>query len=114
MLCPNTLEGAAEILDQKSVTRKVARDSKRTFHVVDGKARNETHACIPGFCTCKAYCNNVASKPDMLACKHELAVLLADALGLTLQHELDDAEWAVDFSRTMTLATMKYGTQDSR
>ena len=94
-LCPDTLQNAAEILDHKTITRVVARESGREFFAVEANGRNtHPHTCLPGFCTCMSYCQNVASKPDQLVCKHELAVMLAQALGKTLTQTLDDAEWA--------------------
>jgi hypothetical protein len=111
MLCPEALAGAAEILDQKSIVQCVARDSRRAFHSVESAGgREKPHACIPGFCTCKFYSINVASKPDALVCKHELAVLLADALGLSLQREVDDDAWAEEFSRATSLAMAQFNS----
>lgn len=107
-LCPEALSGAADILDNKSVTRVVARESGREFFVVDGNGRNKAHTCIPGFCTCMSYCLNVVTKPDALVCKHELAVLLSDSLGLALTRELPDAEWAKEYRMKMSMPMMAY------
>ena len=100
-LCPESLAGATEILDEKVVTKVVARESRREYFLVDGSRRNESHTCVRGFCTCLAYCHNVASRPDALVCKHELAVMLAEALGKSGHRELDDAEWAAQFSHAV-------------
>ena len=102
-ICPETAPGAAEILDHKCITRVVAHESRRHFHVVEGQSRGETHTCLPGFCTCMFYCINVACKPEAVVCKHELAVLLADSLSLTQQRVVDDEQWA----RELELATNK-------
>ena len=92
-LCPDALPGAAEILDHKTVTRCVARTSGRRFHLV-GSAAKRDYCVIRGFCTCMNYAFSVASKPEALLCKHELAAELADALDLALTSEYDDEEWA--------------------
>ena len=81
-LCPDAVAGAAEILDHKVVTRVVARSSRRAFHLVEGQSRGRDYTCLPGFCTCMSYCLHVASRPEAVVCKHELATLLADSLGL--------------------------------
>ena len=107
-LCPEALAGAADILDNKSLTRVVAKESRREFFVVDGNGRNKSHTCVPGFCTCMSYCLNVVSKPDALVCKHELAVLLADSLGLALTRELAEAEWSTQFTMATTMPLMAY------
>ena len=106
-LCPDALSGAAEILDQKTVTRVIARSSKREYYLVEGNGR-KAHTCLPGFCTCMSFCLSVASKPETLVCKHELAVLMADAFGRTLLRELDDDDWAAQFSLATTLPLMMY------
>lgn len=113
ILCPEALAGAAEILDQKSIVQCIARDSRRVFHSVESAGgREKPHTCIPGFCTCKFYSINIASKPDALVCKHELAILLADALGLSLQREVDDAAWSEEFSRATALAMAQFGARE--
>ena len=110
-LCPSAAAGAAEILDKKTVTRVVAKQSGREFYVVEGNTRGKTHTCLPGFCTCTSFCISVASKPEALVCKHELAVLLADALGLTLQRELEDVDWAREYGLALTLPLMQYDAE---
>ena len=107
-LCPEALAGAAEILDTKDVTQFTARESGRRYHIVDGHNKGQTHTVIPGFCTCMSFCTSVASRPQTLVCKHELAVMLADSLGLTLRRELDDAEWAAQYSLATTIPMMQY------
>ena len=98
-ICPEAASGAAEVLDHKCITRVVARESRRQFHLVEGQTRGEVHTILPGFCTCMYYCINVASKPEAVVCKHELAVLLADSLSLTQQRVIDDELWAQDARR---------------
>ena len=107
-LCPDALAGAATVLDQKSVTRVVAQQSRREYFLVDGNGRSTSHTVVPGFCTCMSYCLNVASKPDALVCKHELAVMLAEPLGMMCCRELEDDEWARRFSQAMTMPMMTY------
>jgi len=104
----STLDGAAEILDRKMVTRLVARRSRREYFLVEGNGRGKSHTCVPGFCTCKSFCLSVAAKPDLLVCKHELAVLLAEPLGKLHNNELEDDEWAKAFSHAMTMPMMEY------
>lgn len=110
-LCPENLLLAAEILDTKTVTRVVARTNRRAYFLVDGQSRGKTHTVMPGFCTCWAYCMNVANRPDHLACKHELAVQLAEPLGKLHERELDDAEWSRSFSHDMTAPMIEYDPQ---
>ena len=110
-LCPEALAGAADILDNKSVTRVVARESRREFFVVEGSSRNKPHTCVPGFCTCMSYCQTVVHKPEALVCKHELAVLLADALGYALVRELDDAAWSSEYILKTSVPLMAYAPQ---
>ena len=107
-MCPDSLKSAAEILDSKTLTRVVARQSRRTFFVVEGQGRNKQHTVVPGFCTCQAYCHRVAARPEELVCKHELAVLLAAPLGKLLDSELDDAEWCTAFQRATTIPMIDY------
>ena len=97
MLCPEALQAAIDVLDHKSIARITARKSGRFYHLVDGQSRDRPHLCLPGFCSCMSYCISVATKPDSLVCKHEVAVLLSDSLGQTLQREVDDEQWASDF-----------------
>jgi predicted nucleic acid-binding Zn finger protein len=107
-LCPDAAAGAAKILDEKSVTRVVASSSGREYFLVEGNGRTKAHTCVAGFCTCKSYCMSVASRPDLVVCKHELAVMLADALGLTLRQELDDGEWTAQYLLATTMPMMEY------
>ena len=104
VLCPDAASGAAEILDQKVVTRVVARTSRREYFLVEGSGASRTaHTVLPGFCTCQNYCQHVAMRPDSLACKHEVAVLLATALSLTQQRDLDDLDWAREFDAALSV-----------
>ena len=103
LLCPDATTGAAEILDRKVVTRVFSSTSKREYFLVEGSgAARSPHVVVPGFCTCQFYCQHVATKPDSLACKHEIAVLAATALGLLQWRELDDDEWAREFDAAIT------------
>ena len=111
MLCPEALQGASEILEQKAIVRIVAKDSRRAFHVIDSASRGKSHTCLPGFCTCMAYCMTVASKPESLVCKHELAILLADALGITEDSVKEEAEFARELDHRTTLPMTLYETQ---
>ena len=106
-LCPEAAGGAAEILDHRTVMRFVARQSRREFYAIDAKARR-THCMLPGFCTCCAFCYQVAAKPEALVCKHELAVRIADATGQLQTSEVDDDEWATQFSLAMALPMTAY------
>ena len=101
-LCPEVAPGAAEILDSKMITRVVARHSRREFFLVEGSQKRD-YTCMPGFCTCDYYCQRVATRPDALVCKHELAVLLAGSLGVAHQCELDDGEWATKFELAISV-----------
>lgn len=60
-LCPDALTGAAEILDTKAITKVVARQSRRSYHLVEGMQRNKNYACVPGFCSCMSWCMTVAT-----------------------------------------------------
>ena len=105
------LQGASEILEQKAIVRIVAKDSRRAFHVIDSASRGKSHTCLPGFCTCMAYCMTVASKPESLVCKHELANLLADALGMTEDSVKEEAEFARELDHRTTLPMTEYVAQ---
>ena len=107
VLCPDTTAGAAEILDRKVVTRMLSRASRREYFLVEGSGRHP-HVVMPGFCTCQFYCQHVATRPDSLACKHEIAVLAANALGLMQWRELDDDEWAREFDAAITMPMTQY------
>lgn len=100
--CPEAINGAAKILDNRQILRCVARDSRREFYAVDAKAKS-SHCVIPGFCTCHAFCYMVAAKPESILCKHELAVRLADAVGQLHTTELVDDEWTKQFYLAMAL-----------
>ena len=108
-LCPDATHGAAEILDHRTIMRCVARDSRREFFSIDANSK-QSHCTIPGFCTCQFCCYQVMSKPEALLCKHELAVMLARALGHVQTTELDDAAWATAFSLALSLPLSAYGT----
>ena len=60
-----------------------------------------------------SYCISVASKPDALVCKHEVAVLLSDSLGQTLQREVDDEQWASDFLHATNMSMMSYDVRET-
>ena len=108
VLCPEAASSAAEILDQKVLTRVVARHSRREYFLVEGSGKACSHTVIPGFCTCQNYWKHVASRPDALVCKHELAVLLASALSRVQQRELDDGEWATQYAMALDLEMHGY------
>ena len=108
-LCPDALTGAAEILDNKTVTCCTARASRSTFYLLDSSART-THCVLPGFCTCQAYCFQVVAKPESVLCKHELAVLLCEALSLYQTAEYDDAEWSDKLNHQMNMGLIGYSS----
>uniref|UniRef100_A0A7S3AY48 SWIM-type domain-containing protein n=1 Tax=Haptolina ericina TaxID=156174 RepID=A0A7S3AY48_9EUKA len=106
-LCPDAFNGAAEILDHRPIMRCIARESRREFYTIDAKAKR-SNCMVPGFCTCGSFCFHVAAKPEMLLCKHELAVRIADAVGLLQITEVDDQEWARKFSLAFALPMVNY------
>ena len=107
-LCPDALAGATEILDKKTITCVLARESRREYFMVDSGKSKKSHTCLPGFCSCMAYCLKTAAKPDALVCKHELAVLLAAPLGKLQHRELEDDEWAKMFNHAVTMPMNEY------
>jgi hypothetical protein len=109
LLCPVALTGAAEILDHKVVTRMVAQGTRREFFLVEASKGKQPHTVLPGFCTCDHYCKKVVGSPEVLVCKHELAVLLADALGLAHLSEHEEAEWVQKFSLAMAAPMLPHG-----
>mmetsp|Transcript_16210 Transcript_16210/g.51753 ORF Transcript_16210/g.51753 Transcript_16210/m.51753 type:complete len:151 (+) Transcript_16210:34-486(+) len=112
-LCPEALQGAAEIVDHRTVQRVVAQESRRVFHLVSassGSKRAHPHVCLPSFCTCASYCHKVATRSDALACKHGLAVLLAEALRRTQSAEHSDVAWANSLSHHLQLAMIDHGS----
>eukprot|EP00966_Prymnesium_polylepis_P285206 6588174-Prymnesium_polylepis.1 len=108
-LCPAAAAGAAEILDsQREIRCYVATRSKRKYCVIAASSQS-AHCTIPGFCTCRAFCYQVAAKPEALVCKHELAVLLADALGRVQEkRDVEDDVWAAEFSLAMSAPMVAY------
>lgn len=108
-LCPEALPGAAEILDTKTVTRVVAAPSGREYFLVDGTGKSTAHTCLPGFCTCMSYSQSVAVEHRQLVCKHELAVLLANALDKCFARELSDAEWSSQLALNINKAIANPG-----
>lgn len=108
-LCPSGATGAVEILDHRCITLHIARVSRREFYTIDASSKR-SHCTLPGFCTCCAFCYQVATKPDALLCKHELAVRLGKALGLVRTLELDDTEWATQFALAIGVPMSAYCT----
>ncbi|KAL3905141.1 MAG: hypothetical protein SGPRY_011017 [Prymnesium sp.] len=106
-LCPHAAVGAAEILDHRSVTRHLSSSSRREFFTIGARSKT-SHCILPGFCTCASYCFQVAAKPDCLLCKHELAVLLACALRSVHTLELEEEEWATQFSLAIGIPMAAY------
>ena len=106
-LCPEAMAGAAEILDHKPVHRCIARESRREFVTIEATPKT-AHCVLPGFCTCSAYCFQVAAKSDAHLCKHELAVMIASALSLGVTNELDEERWAAEFGLATGLALLAH------
>lgn len=109
LLCgAEVAEDAAEILDTKCITRVVARGSGRVFFTVESN-KSTTHLCIPGFCTCIGFCSNVAAEaPHAVVCKHEMAAMLAEALGKLETQEKSDAEWSSNFQIAAALPMLHF------
>jgi len=111
-LAQEALIGASEILDNKQVKRIEATSSGRSFFLVASSSR-KPHLSIPGFCSCAAFRHKVASHAELLVCKHELAVMLAEALGMSVKEQIDDEQWAQRFSLAWALQTCDYGETTS-
>jgi hypothetical protein len=51
----------------------------------------------------------VAARPDSIACKHELAALLATALGKCERVDKADAAWANELENRLQMAMLAHG-----
>ena len=72
-------------------------ETRRSFFLV-GSSAKRPYLSIPGFCTCAGYCHKVAAQAEVLVCKHELAVLLSEALGVSQIEEVPEEKWAKRFA----------------
>jgi len=93
-LCPKALPGALQLLDKNAVT-KGCTPMGREVHLVTPTARTTTvpYVVLEGYCACRAYAFQVAAGEE-LHCKHSLAVLLSEALGVVRTVELDELKFA--------------------
>ena len=76
---PSSIRPALELLELDRVARIVAHPSGRTAYQVVGHS-GDTHTCLGGACTCKAFERSVLQQRSSLHCKHQIAVRLACAL----------------------------------
>jgi predicted nucleic acid-binding Zn finger protein len=73
------LGNALELVQSGKVKRLVAHRSRRSCFQVRGRTVNETYLCYPdAFCSCRAFQWDVISRGEKVACKHQLAVKVAD------------------------------------
>tara|TARA_B110001452_G_scaffold39629_1_gene30383 strand:+ start:2372 stop:2827 length:456 start_codon:yes stop_codon:yes gene_type:complete len=107
-LCPDALPLAADILDHRSVIRCVSKETRREFWQVSQKAK-QTYCVIPGWCSCQSYSFEVLGSRNKLVCKHELAVMLATALGLGHTNELDEEKWAAELDLATRFSLNAHG-----
>ena len=100
--------GAADILDHRSCIRCVSKETRREFWQVSQKAK-QTYCVIPGWCSCQSYSFEVLGSRNKLVCKHELAVMLATALGLGHTNELDEEKWAAELDLATRFSLNAHG-----
>eukprot|EP01126_Amoeba_proteus_P009759 TRINITY_DN13729_c0_g2_i2.p1 TRINITY_DN13729_c0_g2~~TRINITY_DN13729_c0_g2_i2.p1 ORF type:complete len:110 (+),score=22.30 TRINITY_DN13729_c0_g2_i2:89-418(+) len=86
---------ALDLLDKGLCHCIVAtRSRRRAWRVVGGTKGNvENHLCFPHFCSCPHFTLTVMTKENELLCKHQLAVLLGEALNMCHIREVDDVEF---------------------
>ena len=84
LLFDKHFEKACQLIDQGGVDLYIGRGSDRKVYQVKGNIGSGTYLVIPNsFCSCQSFYFEVVSKLEAVYCKHQLAVLLADALKKT-------------------------------
>ncbi|KAG0479286.1 hypothetical protein HPP92_009985 [Vanilla planifolia] len=90
------LERATTIVDQSGIGRVFGKPSGRVVFKVVGESRKEDYICFPEhFCTCQSFFFDVVNKGEQLYCKHQIAALLAEAVGACNDVSIPDEELAM-------------------
>lgn len=94
-------ERATRIVDQGGVRRVSGSPSGRFLFLVVGESRRkEEYICFPEHhCTCCSFFYDVVSRGEQLCCKHQLASLLAEAVGAHGEVLVSDEELALMLSK---------------
>ncbi|XP_020257692.1 zinc finger SWIM domain-containing protein 7-like isoform X4 [Asparagus officinalis] len=94
-------ERATRIVDQGGVRRITGNPSGRFLFLVVGESRRkEEYICFPEHhCTCYSFFYDIVSRSEQLCCKHQLAVLLAEAVGVHTEETVSDERLAFMLSK---------------
>ncbi|KAL4438696.1 hypothetical protein ABPG77_006300 [Micractinium sp. CCAP 211/92] len=85
---------ALQIVDQGGVWAFVGASSGRRVYQVHGQSADSYIVFPAHYCSCQAFFFDVVSKTEAVACKHQLAARLADALGRTRVQTVSDVALA--------------------
>ncbi|KAJ4462605.1 hypothetical protein PAPYR_594 [Paratrimastix pyriformis] len=86
-----TLVQALEILDQSHVTRLSVTGTPRSCFLVQGK--NSHYLTYSHYCSCPSFMYSVISRLEVPMCKHQLAAVLAEAMGHVQERPVSEEEF---------------------
>lgn len=99
ILFDRSLVSALDLVDHATITRiALASSPSRVFWKVQSTSSNVYH-CFSRYCSCQSFGYKVISQGEHLLCKHQLAVRLAEALGVQREQTLADDVWGVELLR---------------
>ena len=91
LLFDKHFEKACQLVDQGSVYTFVGERSGRRAYQVRGHSSTGSYLVVPRqFCSCQSFFFEVVSKAEAAFCKHQLAVLLAEALKVSKVTHVND------------------------
>ncbi|XP_052272032.1 zinc finger SWIM domain-containing protein 7-like isoform X2 [Dreissena polymorpha] len=87
-----TLVPALDLVDNCSVTVLTCPAGRHVYQVIGSSGTPYTCLVSCQYCSCPAYRFSVLKKEDHVMCKHVLAVKLSNAMGVTKELQVTDAE----------------------
>ncbi|NP_001077009.1 zinc finger SWIM domain-containing protein 7 [Danio rerio] len=90
---------ALDLVDQHSVTCVSSPSGRKAFQVLGGSGRLYTCFTSCHYCPCPAFSFTVLRRNESLMCKHLLAVVLSQAMGLCQQEQVSDQQMTHILSR---------------
>ncbi|XP_056314640.1 zinc finger SWIM domain-containing protein 7 [Danio aesculapii] len=101
---PSALQ-ALDLVDQRTVTCVSSPSGRKAFQVLGGSGRLYTCFTSCHYCPCPAFSYTVLRRNESLMCKHLLAVVLSQAMGLCQQEQVSDQQMTHILSRQTEAST---------
>eukprot|EP00762_Andalucia_godoyi_P000290 ANDGO_03185.mRNA.1 hypothetical protein len=87
-----TLQDALTIVDQRKMQKQIGRTSGRVIYTCQGTQQKSYVTLSAGYCSCVSFLYESELRKQKTACKHIVACLIGDSVGMVETDVIDDRD----------------------